>query len=101
MFETNKRQTKYLGYLAIKIDENLYRKIHIHDLASNLNRANALLAKLRHFVNNEVLGSTYFTIFHSHLHYVYMHSLGTWGFSQQQKRLFCKKSTANYEFCAF
>ena len=101
MFEINKRQTKYLGYLAIKIDENLYRKIHIHDLASNLNRANALLAKLRHFVNNEVLGSTYFTIFHSHLHYVYMHSLGTWGFSQQKNAYSPKKALRIMNFAPF
>ena len=46
-------KTKYLRYLGIKIDENLNRKIHIHDLASKLNRTNAVLAKLRHFVNRE------------------------------------------------
>ena len=42
-------------YLGIKIDENLNQKIHIHDLASKLNRANAVLAKLRHFANSEIL----------------------------------------------
>ena len=63
-------KTKYLRYLGIKIDENLNWKIHIHDLASKLNRANAILAKLRHFVNSEILRSTYFAIFHSHLNYV-------------------------------
>ena len=51
-------KTKYLRYLGIKIDENLNWKIHIHDLASKLNRANAVLAKLRHFVNYEILRST-------------------------------------------
>ena len=44
-------------------------KIHIHDLASKLNRANAVLAKLRHFANSEDLG-IYFAIVHSHLNYV-------------------------------
>ena len=63
-------KTKYLRYLGIKIDENLNWKVHIHDLASKLNRANAILAKLRHFVNSEILRSTYFAIFHSHLNYV-------------------------------
>ena len=62
-------KTKYLRYLGIKIDENLNWKIHIHDLASKLNRANAVLAKLRHFVNGEILRSTYFAMFHSHLNY--------------------------------
>ena len=60
-------KTKYLRYLGIKIDENLNWKIHIHDFASKLNRANAVLAKLRHFINSEILRSTYFATFHSHL----------------------------------
>ena len=63
-------KTKYLRYLGIKIDENLNWKVHIHDLASKLNRANAILAKLRHFVNSEILRSTYFPIFHSNLNCV-------------------------------
>ena len=48
-------KTKYLGYLGIKIDENLIWKIHIHDLASKLNRANAVgvSKKLRHFANSK------------------------------------------------
>ena len=60
---------KYLRYLGIKIDENLNWEIHIHDLASKLNRTNAVLGKLRDFVNSEILRSTYFAIFHSHLNY--------------------------------
>ena len=63
-------QTKYLRYLGIKIDENLNWKIHIDNLASKINIANAVLAKLRHFVNSEILRSTYLAIFHSHLNYV-------------------------------
>ena len=63
-------KAKYLRYLGIKIDGNLNSKVHIHDPASNLNRANAILVKLRHFVNSEILKSTYFAIFHSHLNYV-------------------------------
>ena len=61
---------KYSRYLGIKIDEILKWKIHIHDLTSKLNRANAVLAKLRHFVKSEILRSTYFAIFHSHLNYI-------------------------------
>ena len=48
-------ETKYSRYLGINIDGNLNWKIHIHHLASKLNRANAVLAKLRHFVNSEIL----------------------------------------------
>ena len=65
-------KTKYLRYLGIKIDENLNWKIHIHDLTSKLNRANAVLTKLRHFVNSEILRSTYFAIFHFHLNNVHI-----------------------------
>ena len=60
-------KTKYLRYLGMKIDENLNWKIHLDHVPSKLNRANAVLAKIRHFVKSENLRSTYFTIFHSHL----------------------------------
>ena len=91
-------KTKYLRYLGIKIDENLNWKVHIHDLGSKLRRANAILAKLRHFVNSEILRSTYFAIFHSHLNYVCI----VWGYTRSpQQSVFSEKSTRNYEFCAF
>ena len=63
-------KTKYLRYLGIKIDENLNWKIQIHNLAFKLNRANVVLAKVRHFINSEILRYTSFAIFHSHLNYV-------------------------------
>ena len=92
-------KTKYLRYLGIQIDQNSNWKVHIHDLASKLNRANAILVKLRYFVNSEMLRSTYFAIFHSHLNYVSI----AWGFTRfpQQKVSLLQKSTKNYEFCAF
>ena len=83
-------ETKHLRYLGIKIDDNLNWKGPIHDLASKLNRANAILAKLRNFVNSEILRSTYFAIFHSHLNYVCI----AWGltrFSQQKVSILKKK----------
>ena len=51
---------KYWSYLGIKIDKMLNWKIHICDLASKLNGANAVLAKIRDFLNSEILrhGST-------------------------------------------
>ena len=61
-----------------KIDENLNRKIHIHGLPLKLNRATAVLAKLRYFVNSEILRSTYFAIFHSNLNYVCL----AWGLTK-------------------
>ena len=93
-------KTKYLRYLGIKIDENLNWKVHIHDLASKLNRANAILAKLRHFVNSEILRSTYFAIFHSHLNYVCI----AWGltrFPQQKVSILQKKALRIMNFVSF
>ena len=63
-------KTKYLRYLEIKVDGNLNWKTHIHDLNSKLNRANAVLTKLKHFVKSEILRCTNFDIFHSHFNYV-------------------------------
>ena len=92
-------KTKYLRYLGIKIDENLNWKVHIHDLASKLNTANAILAKLRHFVNSEILRSTYFTIFHSHLNYICI----AWGVTRfpQQKVSSPKKALGIMNFVSF
>ena len=58
-------------------------KIHIHDFASKLNRANVVLAKLRHFVNSEIIRSTYFAIFHCYLNYVCI-AWGNTKFPQQK-----------------
>ena len=84
----------------MKIDEKLNWEIHIHDIASNLSRANAVLAKPRHFVNSEILRSTYFAIFYSHLNYVCI----AWGrtrFPQPKVSILQKKGSKSYEFCAF
>ena len=42
---------------------------HINDLSIKLNRANALLFKIRKFVNDKILRFIYFAIFESHLNY--------------------------------
>ena len=42
---------------------------HINDLSVKLNRANALLFKIRKFVNDKILKFIYFAIFESHLNY--------------------------------
>ena len=89
-----------MRYLGTKIDENLNWKIHIHDLACKLNRANAILAKLRYFVNSEILRSTYFAIFHSHLNYVCI----AWGltrFPQQKVSILQKKALRIMNFAPF
>ena len=93
-------KTKYLRYLGIKIDENLNWKIHMHDLASKLNRANEILAKLRHFVNNEILRSTYFALCHSHLNYLCI----AWGltrFPRQKVSILQKNALRIMNFAPF
>ena len=62
-------QTDNIKYLGVKIDRNLLRKSHIHYLAVKLNRANALLFKIRNLANNSILRTMYFSIFESHLNY--------------------------------
>ena len=56
-------------YLGIKIDHNMNWKNHINDNAVKLNRANALLFKIRNFVNITILKTIYFAIFDSHINY--------------------------------
>ena len=47
--------TKSVKYLGIKIDESLTWNEHISDIAIKLNSANAMLYKVREFVNTMVL----------------------------------------------
>ena len=61
--------TDSVKYLGVKIDGNLSWKSHIDYLSVKLSRANALLFKIRNFVNSSVLRTTYFAIFESHLNY--------------------------------
>ena len=59
--------SKSIKYLGIKIDENLNWKQHIHDIAIKLNRTDALLFKIRNYVNKQILKTIYFAIFDSHI----------------------------------
>ena len=45
--------TASLKYLSVKIDQHLTRH-HINDLSVKLNRANALLFKIRKFSNSKI-----------------------------------------------
>ena len=57
--------TESVKYLGVKIDTNLSWQYHVNDLSIKLNRANALLFKMRKYV--KILRSIYFAIFDSHL----------------------------------
>ena len=62
-------QTPSVKYLGIKRDANLNWKDHQNSIAIKLNKANAILLKLRKYVNENILKSIYYSIFESHLNY--------------------------------
>ena len=64
--------TESVKYLGVKIDTNLSWQYHVNDLSIKLNRANALLFKMRKYVSLKILRSIYFPIFDSYLSYCYL-----------------------------
>ena len=72
--------TEKVKYLGVKIDTNLTWQHHVNDLSIKLNRANALLFKMRKYVSPKILRSIYFAIFDSYLSYcclVWAQNFGT------------------------
>ena len=63
----DKNLCKYLGVL---IDEHLLFKDHIKFLKQKLNKANGILAKLRHHLPSDILKIVYYSLFDTHLDYV-------------------------------
>ena len=61
--------TASVKYLGVKIDQHFTWQHHINYLSVKLNRANALLFKIRKFVDDKILRSIYFAIFESNLNY--------------------------------
>ena len=61
--------TDSVEYLCIRIDKNLNWKHHVSDIAIKLNRADALLFKIRNDVNVNTLKTIYYAIFDSHINY--------------------------------
>ena len=59
--------TESVKYLGVKADTNLSWQYHVNDLSLKLNRANALLFKMRKYVSCKILRSIYFAIFDSYL----------------------------------
>ena len=56
-------------YFGVKIDRNLSWKSHIEYLSVKLNRASALLFKIKNGVNSFILRTINFPIFESNLNY--------------------------------
>ena len=61
--------TKSLKYLGMRIDESLSWNENFNDITINLSQANALLYKVRKFVNTRIAKSIYHDIFDCHLNY--------------------------------
>ena len=58
-----------MKYLGVKIDSKLNCKNHDNATATRLNRENAMLYKVRDFVNANILKSIYYALFESHINY--------------------------------
>ena len=56
-------------YLGVRIEKFLHWHDQVNNIAVKLNRANALLLKIRNYVNMKTLRNIYDTIFDSHLTY--------------------------------
>ena len=65
-------QTSLVKYLGIKIDHYLNWQDHVNNIAIKLNKANAMLYKVRQFVNEKTLISIYHVIFDSHPNYAFI-----------------------------
>ena len=62
--------SSYVKYLGIYLDQYLDWSPHVNHLSHKLVKANAMLCKLHHYVNEATIKSIYYTIFHFHLSYV-------------------------------
>ena len=62
-------QTSSVKYIGIKIDSNLNWKEQQNSIAIKINKATAILSKMRHYVNHNTLKMVYYSIFESHTNY--------------------------------
>ena len=60
-----------MRYLGVKIDSKLNWKSHVNVIATKLNRANAMLYKVRGFVNPNILKSIYYGLTVCYCHATY------------------------------
>ena len=58
-----------IKYFGVRIDRFLHWNVQVNSIAVKLNRANALLLKIRNYFNRKTLRNIYFAIFDSHLSY--------------------------------
>ena len=55
-------------YFGVKIDEPLTWKPHIERISAKLNKANVILSKIRHFIDQKTLKAIYHAIIESHFY---------------------------------
>ena len=65
------RQKACTKYLCALSDKHLLFKDHIDTLKQKLNRANGILAKLRHHFSSDFLKTMYYSLFDTHLYYAF------------------------------
>ena len=84
-----------IKYLGVRIDRFFHWHDQVNSIAVELNRADALLLKIRN-VNMKTLRNIYFAIFDSHLSY----SCIAWAQNINPKEIDCssEESTSNNEF---
>ena len=63
------RQKTCGKYLGVLLDEDLLFKDHINTLKQKLNRANGILAKMRHHLPFGILKTAYYSLFDTRLRY--------------------------------
>ena len=64
--------TRSVKSLFLKVEENLYWKQCISNLAIKVNSADTILSKLRHFIDRITIRGIHYTIFEPNLHYPYL-----------------------------
>ena len=88
--------TNSVKYLGLKINENLNWKQQISDIAIKLNRANAILSKLRYLIDRKPLKLIYHAIFESHL--CYSSLVWAQNLNSIKRHRFAEKILTNYIF---
>ena len=63
------QMSPYVKYLGIYLDEHLNWSHHTDILSAKLARANGMLAKIRHYVDEKTLHNVYYSIFSSVMSY--------------------------------
>ena len=69
MFGKKLYTSHLVKYLRKNLDEYLNWTPHVNQICVKLNKANAMLSKIRYFVNETILRSIYFAVYNSHLSY--------------------------------